>query len=151
MRTSLIILLYLISFIGCRPSSASKTPSSLIFGDGDQILQPILDTVLAGHKTLSAEIKWGGISTNKDFSADDSLVVVDANLGDIATKLTSEIDKLPEQRGWTSHSSGVGGVGKIQNYEITYVEGDAWFSFNFILVQDERNVDILILHKGVRR
>ncbi len=124
---------------------------SLTFGDGDTILKPVLDATLAGQDTQFSEISWSGGSSGNEFSVDDSLIVKNASVDEIAAKLSTELDKLPASRGWKSHGSGSGGVGSIQNYEIPYEEGNAQFYFNFILVQHENDVDILILHKGVRR
>ena len=149
MRFLLITLSVASMICGCRHSPPGSP--SLTFGNGDKILKPVLDVTLAGKDTLFSEISWSGTSTGGEFTVNDSLIVKNANVGDIAAKLSTELDKLPDLRGWESHGSSAGGAGSIQNYEISYEEGDAQFYFDFILVQNDNDVDLLILHKGVRR
>jgi hypothetical protein len=149
MRFLLITFVVASIVCGCRHSPLGLP--SLTFGDGDLMLKPLLDVTLAGQDTQFSEISWSGGGSSNEFAVDDSLIVKNASVGDIAAKLSAELDKLPDRRGWKSHGSGSGGDGSIQNYEISYEEGNARFYVNFILVQHEKDVDILILHKGVRR
>lgn len=148
MRFILITFAVASMVCGCRHSPPGL--SSLTFGDGDKILKPVLDVVLAGQDTLFSEISWSGSSSGNQFAVNDSLIVKNANIGDIAAMLSTELNKLPDLKGWKAHGAGSGGVGSIKNYGISYEEGSARFYFNFILVQNEKDVDILILHKGVR-
>lgn len=149
MRFFFIILAVTSIVCGCRPSS--PTSSSLTFGDGDAILKVVLDAALAGHETEFSMNPWGGGSSGNQFDVQTSLIIKNLSVGEFAAKLSTELDKLPATRGWKSHGSGSGGVGSIQNYEISYEEDNSQFYFDFILVQNENDVEVLILHKGIRK
>jgi hypothetical protein len=142
-----IFLLAFIILTGCRPSR--PTSIGLTFGDGDTILKEVLKPVLAAHKAESDEIAWSGGSSGDEFSVRDWLTVKDANIATVAAKLSTEIDKLPAKRGWPGgHGSGASGDSYLR---IDYEEDGAHFFFDWILFQKEDDVEVLILHKGVKR
>jgi len=146
MRSFFAILASISFLFGCRPSH--PVSSGLTFGDGDAVLKPVLDTVLKGFDSQFAEISWSGGGGSGVFAVDDSLVVKDADLATIAVRLSAELDKLPAKWGWSSHGAGSRGNSHLK---INYEEDGAQFYFDFLLTQKEKDVEILILHKGVQR
>ena len=140
------MLAVIITLSGCRPSHPGS--SGLTFGDGDAILKPALDAALAGYETQFAEISWSGGGGGGEFAVDDSLIVKNTDVASVAAKLSTELSKLPSKHGWSSHGSGIRGDSHL---EISYEEDGAQFYFDFVLTQKEKDVEILILHKGVQR
>lgn len=145
----LAIPLYVASII-CGCSHTPPNLPSLTFGDGDQILKAVLDVTLDGQTTQFSELSWSGSNDGNDFAVDDSIIVKNASVWTIAAKLSAELNKLPDRRGWKYYYSESSTVGNIQNIKFSYREGHTRFYFHFILVQHENDVNVLILHRGFR-
>jgi hypothetical protein len=140
-------LFYLLAAV-CFLSGCRSSHPTLTFGEGEAILKPVLDAVLSGYKTEHAEISWGGGGGGGVFAVRDSLVVKDTDIATIAAKLSTELDKLPADRGWKSHGPGTRSGNSL--LAISYEEDGARFFFDFVLTQRESDVEILVLHKGVK-
>ena len=146
MRSAFVILAVVVTLSACRPPHPGS--SGLTFGDGDAILKPVLDAALTGYDTKFAEISWSGGGGSGEFAVDDSVIVKNTDVAPVAAKLSAELNKLPAKRGWNSHGSGIRGDSHL---EISYEEDRAQFYFDFVLTQRGKDVEILILHKGVQR
>jgi hypothetical protein len=146
MRFPIAVLSVIVTLSACRAPHPGS--SGLTFGDGDAILKQVLDVALTGYDTLFAEISWSGGGGSEEFSVNDSLIVKKTDVATVASKLSTELSKLPAKRGWDSHGSGIRGDSHL---EISFDENGAQFYFDFVLTQKEQDVQILILHKGVQR
>ena len=140
--------LFCLLAVGVFLSGCSSSHSTLISAQGEAILKSVLDTVLSGYKTEDAEINWGRGGGEHVFASHGLLVVKDADIEAIAATLSTELDKLPAVRGWKSHGPGARRGNSLLS--ISYEEDGARFFFDFVLTQRESDVEILILHKGVK-
>ncbi len=120
----------------------------MTFGEGTEILEEALDSAFKGDTTQFLEVAWSGHSGTEEFSVDDSFVVENTKCADVFSKLAIELDKLPTKRGWKSHGSGRSGDTHL---EFSYVENGAQFYFDFIFLQQDEDVKVMVLHKGVQR
>ena len=140
----LIYLLAVVVFL----SGCNSSPSTLSSAQGEAILKPVLDAVLLAYKAEDAEISWGKGGGEDVFAASGLLVVKDADIETIAAKLSTELDKLPAVQGWKSHGPGARSGNSLLS--ISYEEDGARYFFDFVLTERESDVEILILHKGVK-
>ena len=145
MRLAFATLCAVISLSACRSSSSEST--GLTFGDGDAILKTVIDSVQSVYDTEFSSVSWSGGRSNDEFAVEKKVVVKNADVSSVSVKLYSELQKLPARRGWISHGSGIGGF----YLDISYEEDGAQFYFDFVLRQRQEDVEVLILHKGVRR
>lgn len=146
MRLILLIILPIAILIGCRPSPSART--SMTFGEGTKILESVLDPAFKSYTTEFLEIGWSGHSGTDEFSVDDTFIVKGVLCADVLSRLATELDKLPAKRGWHSHGSGSSGGAHL---EISYEENGAQFYFDFIFIQQDKDVKVMVLHKGVQR
>jgi hypothetical protein len=141
---SSVTLLGLILFWGCRPAVPSP-PGNTTFGDGQEIMQEVLDEALKGYRVQFGNVNWSGSGGTGEFSVHDTVIVQKADLKTVGDLIMLELQKLPKKRGWKSHGSG-----RFGDYYLSqeYQEGGARYYFDIILVQDGQDVRVMILHKG---
>ena len=102
---------------------------------------------MASHQSTFGEVSWSGTSSNEEFSVSDQLIIRAASVQEVSALLERKLDELPGERGWNDHAGDL----SDRHLEISYADGGARFWIDFVLFQEGPDVDVRILHKGIRR
>jgi len=147
MRRSIFIAALILGFLfGCRPPSTS-TGVGGSFGDGGVMIKDAFSSALGGYRLQGADLRWSGSDSGDKFSVRNTVTVMDANQRDVADLLANKLESLRLSRQWKSKGSSRSG----DNYlSFSYEENGAKFFVDFILIPRDKNVEILVLYKGVR-
>lgn len=152
LRKTFIATVILASLIGCRPPATTRTPNFGKLGDNTAILKPVFDTALAGYQLENAELFWSGADTEEEFNRRGSVTVKDADQRKVAELMDEQIDKLPVTHQWKSYGNGRSITLRGDSYTgFTYKTDVGKYYVDFIFTQVEKDVNIFVLSKGVKR
>ena len=137
-----------VSLSACRRgTSLGSSHRPLVFGDGTAIVKSVLEPILTSHQSTLGEVSWGGTSSNDEFSVTDQLIIRSISVREVSALLEKKLNQLPDVRGWSDHAGNL----SDRHLEISFAEDGAKYWFDFVLFQEGPNVDIRILHKGIRK
>lgn len=112
------------------------------------MMRDVLDEALRAYTLRhGGKIEWSGGQSGDVFSLYDTVVVENAVQEDVANKLRAELRTLPARRGWSR--TGSGGTGN-RHLSLYYEEHGGTFFFDIFLAQKGPDVELYILHKGVK-
>lgn len=153
LRNTFIIAALLCLLIGCRPSAATATATATgTLGDNSAILKTVFDSALGGYQLEGAELQLSGTDSNEEFSRRGSVTVKEANQQQVADLLNTQIDKLPLTHKWNSYGSGSSTTRRGDSYlGFTYANDVGKYYVDLIFTQNEKDVEIFVLSKGVKR
>ncbi len=147
-RIFTILILLPLLFGSCKP-----VPLSERIGRGEVVIQGVCDHAFADYTLVFPKLSWSGHSSDDPFGrdrfSDDAVTVVKAaKVSDVANKLDREVQGLPTKQGWDSH-----GYSRSDDkcVSVDYEEAGFHYYIDFILWQEDTDVRIMILYKGVRR
>lgn len=144
-RKMFIILLFALGNGACESPSPPSSPVS--FGEGNAILESVMIPALADHGMEFEGMDWSGGGDRGSFAVHGSLFVKDATAAGLSEELAAEWKKLPAARGWKSHKFRTGGSMLLG---IEYEEKGNRFYFDIVLCEKGADVEMMILHKGIR-
>lgn len=110
------------------------------------MLRDVFSSALTDYRKENAEILWSGSDNKEEFSKRGSVTIKDATIQEIADLLDAKLTSLPTTHGWNAHGSSRSGD---QYIGLSYEENGAKFYIDLILTQKDKDVDILVLYKGV--
>ena len=143
LRNSFLTAAILPLLIGCRPP-ASTTGG---IGSSSAVLKEMFDSGLGGHRLENAEILWSEADSSLEYSRSGSVTVKEASKKEIADRLEKQLGPLPQKYKWESY-----GLTADEDYlNFHYRDTSGIYYLDFILTQKDKDVDILVLSKGVRR
>lgn len=154
LRNTFILAILLGSLIGCRPPASTGTSGSGTgtLGDNSAILKTVFDSALGGYQLEGAELQLSGADSNEEFSRRGSVTVKEANQQQVADLLSTQIDKLPLTHKWKSYGSGSSTTRRGDSYlGFTYANDVGKYYVDLIFTQNEKDVEIFVLSKGVKR
>jgi len=153
LRNTFIATVILASLVGCRPPAATASTGNFgKLGDNSAILKPVFDSALAGYQLEGAELQWSGADSEEEFSRRGSVTVKEADQGKVADLLEEQIDKLPVTHEWKSYGNGRSTTRRGDTYlGFTYKNDVGKYYVDLIFTQNEKDVEIFVLSKGVRK
>ena len=147
LRNAFIVAVLLTLLLGCRRPAPVATGSSS-FGDGGTILRDVFSSALGDYRKEGAEILWSGSDNDEKFSKRGSVTIKDADIHEIGDLLDAKLESLAATHEWNAHGRSRSGD---QYIGLSYEEKGARFFIDLILTQKDKDVDILVLYKGVRK